>query len=65
MLKILTISVTGPDALEFLQRAAVVMMHIYRRLLDALLRRGWRRYAEPVKIGKRMKIWIALRYGLI
>ena len=46
-------------------RAAVVMMHIYRRLLDALLRRGWRRYAEPVKIGKRMKIWIALRYGLI
>ncbi len=45
-------------------RAAVVMMHIYRRLLDALLHRGWRRYAEPVRVGKRMKIWIALRHGM-
>jgi phytoene synthase len=45
-------------------RAAVVMMHIYRRILDALLRRGWHRYAEPVRVRKRVKIWIALRYGL-
>ena len=45
-------------------RAAVVMMQIYRRLLGALLRRGWRRHAEPVKIRKRVKIWIALRYGM-
>jgi len=45
-------------------RAAVVMMQIYRRILDALLRRGWRRYTEPVKVRKRVKIWIALRYGL-
>lgn len=45
-------------------RAALVMMHIYRRLLDALLRRGWRRHAEPVKVAKRVKILIALRHGL-
>ncbi len=45
-------------------RAAVVMMQIYRRLLGALLRRGWHRHAEPVRIRKRVKIWIALRYGL-
>jgi len=46
-------------------RPAIVMMHAYRRVLDALQRRGWRRYAEPVSIGKPAKLWIVLRHGLI
>ncbi len=46
-------------------RAAAVIMMIYRRLLDRLLARGFVRYAEPVRLGKTQKMWIALRYGLL
>jgi phytoene synthase len=46
-------------------RPATVMMHAYRRVLDALQRRGWARHAEPVSIGKLNKLWIVLRHGLI
>ena len=45
-------------------RPALVMMHIYRRILEALLRRGWTRLDEPVRMAKPVKLWIALRYGL-
>jgi hypothetical protein len=30
-----------------------------------LAKRGWQRFAEPVKLSKPKKLWIALRYGLI
>lgn len=45
-------------------RPAVVMMHVYRRILDKLQERGWNRLTEPVRVPKAAKIWIALRYGL-
>lgn len=46
-------------------RPAVVMMHVYRAVLDRLIERGWERLDEPVKISKAKKIWIAFRYGLL
>jgi len=45
-------------------RPAVVMMHVYRRVLELLIRRGWQRLDAPAKLSKAAKIWIALRYGL-
>jgi len=46
-------------------RPAIVMMEAYRRVLDALQRRGWERHTEQVSIGKLTKLWIIFRYGLI
>ncbi|MBX6321801.1 MAG: presqualene diphosphate synthase HpnD [Rhodospirillaceae bacterium] len=46
-------------------KAAAVIMMIYRRLLERLMARGFARYAEPVRLGKMQKMWIALRYGLL
>ncbi|MFQ5955451.1 MAG: presqualene diphosphate synthase HpnD [Kiloniellales bacterium] len=45
-------------------RPAVVMMHVYRRYLDLLLARGWRRLDRPVRVSKPIKLWYALRYGV-
>ena len=45
-------------------RPAVVMMHVYRQILEKLIRRGWKRLDEPVRLSKAAKVWIALRYGL-
>jgi len=44
-------------------RPAVVMMHVYHRILQKLRDRGWRRLDQPVRVSKLAKIWIALRYG--
>ena len=46
-------------------RPAVLMMHVYRRLLGGLIARGWKRLHEPVKVSKLIKLWILLRYGLL
>lgn len=46
-------------------RPAVVMMHVYHRVLEKLMQRGWTRIDEPVRISKLAKIWIAVRYGLL
>ena len=46
-------------------RPATVMMHVYGRVLDGLLRRGWRRLEERVSVPTATKIWIAIRHGLI
>jgi phytoene synthase len=46
-------------------RPAIVMMHVYRAILEKLIRRGWQRIDEPVSVSKPAKIWIALRYGLL
>ncbi len=46
-------------------RPAVIMMTIYRRILEKLVRRGWRRLDEPIEVAKPEKLWIALRYGLL
>ncbi len=45
-------------------RPAAVMGAIYRRLLDRLLRRGWATL-EPVQVPKLVKLWLALRHGLL
>ena len=46
-------------------RPAVVMMTHYRRLLQALEKRGWTRLDVPVRISRPEKILIALRYGVL
>lgn len=45
-------------------RPAILMMQVYRRVLDALIKRGWSRLEEPVKVSKAAKIWILLRHGM-
>jgi phytoene synthase len=45
-------------------RPATIIMMFFRRLLDQLVQRGFVRYAEPVRVSKAQKIWIALRHGL-
>ena len=45
-------------------RPAVLMMQIYRRVLEGLIKREWTQLDTPVKVSKLTKIWILLRYGL-
>ena len=45
-------------------RPAVMMMEVYRRIFQRLVRRGWRRLAEPVALSKLEKFWILLRHGM-
>ncbi|MFO0996785.1 MAG: presqualene diphosphate synthase HpnD [Alphaproteobacteria bacterium] len=45
-------------------RPAVVMLEVYRRILDRLCARGWRDLDRPVRLSKLTKLWIGLRYGL-
>jgi presqualene diphosphate synthase len=46
-------------------RPARAMGAVYHAQLVMLRKRGWQRFAEPVKLSKPKKLWIALRYGLI
>jgi squalene synthase HpnD len=46
-------------------RPALVMMHVYRRTLDRLIARGWRRLEDPVRLARPERLWLALRYGLL
>ena len=46
-------------------RPAVAIMETYRRLLDRLEQRGWRRLDEPVTLSKAEKLWIVLRHGVV
>jgi hypothetical protein len=46
-------------------RPATVMMEVYRRTLQRLNARGWRRWAEPVTLPPREKLWVALRHGVL
>jgi phytoene synthase len=46
-------------------KPARAMGAVYHAQLVLLRRRGWRRFAEPVKLSKPKKLWIALRYGLL
>ncbi len=45
-------------------RPAIMMMQVYRRVLDGLNKRGWSRLEEPTKISKAVKLWILVRHGL-
>ena len=46
-------------------RPARAMGAVYHAQLVRLRARGWQRFAEPVKLSKPTKLWIALRHGLI
>ncbi len=46
-------------------RPAIIMMEVYRRTLVRLVRRGWRRWAEPVAVPSAEKLWVALRHGVM
>jgi phytoene synthase len=46
-------------------RPAVVMMRHYQRILGQLETRGWRDLDRNVSVPAPVKIWIALRYGLL
>lgn len=45
-------------------RPAVIMMEVYRRTFERLVRRGWERRCEPVSIPAAEKLWVAMRYGI-
>ncbi len=46
-------------------RPAVVMMMVYKRLLDRLVAGGWRRPERRVSLPRWENMWIALRYGVL
>ncbi len=46
-------------------KPARVMAASYAALLGKLEQRGWTRLAEPVRVAKIRKIWIAVRYGML
>jgi phytoene synthase len=46
-------------------RPAAAMGAVYAAILKQLRRRGWRDIARPVSIPRPVKLWFALRYGLI
>ena len=45
-------------------RPAVLMMQIYRRVLERLERRGWEPPRQPVRVSRIEKALIAVRHGL-
>jgi phytoene synthase len=46
-------------------RPALIMMEVYHRTFERLMRRGWNRWAEPVSLPPAEKLWVALRYGVM
>ncbi|MFQ5533889.1 MAG: presqualene diphosphate synthase HpnD [Sphingomonadales bacterium] len=46
-------------------KPALVMMHVYRRILDRLIARGWAELDRPVKVSKLAKLVIGLRFGTL
>ena len=45
-------------------RPAIMMAEVYRRTLDALMVRGWRRLDQAVGPSRLGKLWLALRFGV-
>jgi phytoene synthase len=46
-------------------RPAAVMGAVYHAILVRLRRRGWAALEEPVKLPSALKLWLALRHGLL
>lgn len=46
-------------------RPAAVMGAVYHAILGRLRRRGWRNLEREVRIPAALKLWLALRYGLL
>jgi phytoene synthase len=49
-----------PDSIK----PGILMMEVYRRVLDRLEERGWAPPRHRVRVSRPEKAWIALRYGL-
>jgi len=45
-------------------RPAIVMMQVYRLILERLEARGWAAPRRPVRVSRTEKAWIAVRHGL-
>jgi phytoene synthase len=46
-------------------RPAAVMAALYRAMLSALQRSGWRNPTERISVPTSLKLWLVLRYGLL
>jgi len=46
-----------------MMRPAIMMMAVYRRTLEALTKRGWRKLDRQVGPSKLVKLWLAIRHG--
>ncbi len=44
-------------------RPALIMMHVYRRILERLRKSDWRQLDRRVGLSKIERLWIGLRYG--
>ena len=44
-------------------RPALIMMHVYRRILDRLIKRDWVQLEKRVRLGKLERLSIAIRHG--
>ncbi len=44
-------------------RPALVMMHVYRRLLERLRKLDWQRLDRRVRLGRLERLWLGVRYG--
>lgn len=45
-------------------RPALIMKHVYRRVLERLIEQDWQRPERRVRLGKLERLWIAARHGL-
>jgi squalene synthase HpnD len=46
-------------------RPAVIMLNLYRSQLERLVEGGWRDRGQPIRLGQRERLWIALRHGFL
>ena len=46
-------------------RPAMMMLQVYRRILDRLQWRGFEDLRRPVSLSKLTKLWVAVRYGVL
>ena len=46
-------------------RPAIIMMEVYRKVLERLVAQGWRRPGVRVKLSRAEKLWIAFRHGIM
>jgi squalene synthase HpnD len=46
-------------------RPAMMMLQVYRRILQRLQWRGWQNLSQPVSLSKLTKLWVAFRYGVL
>ena len=53
------------DAPKAAVRPAAIMGAVYRRLLERLVAADWRDLEHPARVPAPVKLWIAVRHGLL